>query len=101
MKKFLPAILLVATMTAAAQRASRLRPRSFHAATIRRTGASYSTAARARAKASLRPEHSAQRGTGHAVGVPQRSHQGGTIRRNAAVQPLHTCAPGTRHTRQC
>ena len=53
------------------------RPRSFHAATRRRTGSSYSTAARALTNASLRPVHSAQRRTGQAVGAPQRSQRGG------------------------
>jgi hypothetical protein len=90
----------VSTTTSAAQSARRRSPRSFQAATIRRTGSSYSTAARACANARRRPEHSAQRRTGHAVGAPQRSQPGGSIRRSAALQPTHTCPPGREQTRQ-
>jgi hypothetical protein len=51
-------------------------------------------------KASRRPAHSAQRFTGQAVGAPQRSQNGSSIRRRAVVQPSQTCAPGRKQSRQ-
>ena len=86
--------------TAAAQPASRRRPRSFQATTTGRRRSSYASTARACAKASRRPAHSPQRCTGQAVGAPQRAQSGGSIRRSVAVQPAQTCAPGEEQTRQ-
>ena len=57
--------------------------RSFHAATSRRASRSYRTAARAVAKAILRPAHSRHRRTGQAVGAPQRSQIGARMRGSA------------------
>ena len=62
--------------SSAATAASGRRPRSFHARTSRRATPEYATAARADANASRRPEHSAQRLTGQAVGAPQRAQSG-------------------------
>jgi hypothetical protein len=87
-------------MIAAAQAASLRRPRSFQAATIRRRGSSYATAARAFVNARRRPAHSAHRLTGQAVGAPQRSHHGLSIRRRLDLQPSQTCPPGREQTRQ-
>jgi hypothetical protein len=64
----------------AATRASARRPCSFQPRTIARAQSSYTMAERASTKASLLPEHSAQRRTGHGPGEPQRSHVGGARR---------------------
>jgi hypothetical protein len=47
-----------------------------------------------------RPSHSLQRGTGHAVGRPQRAHIGASSRRSAAAHSAHTCGPLREQPRQ-
>lgn len=86
--------------TSAAQPASLRSPRSFQAATIRRTGSSYATAARACANASRRPVHSRQRTTGHAVGQPQRAHRGGPSRCRCLWHTSQTWDPFRAQPRQ-
>jgi hypothetical protein len=90
----------VSATSAAAARASRRSPPSFQAATSVRTASSYATAERARANASCRPEHSAQRLTGQTVGAPQRSHSGGRSLGSAAKHASQSCRPPRRQTTQ-
>jgi hypothetical protein len=73
------------------------RPRSFHAERSGRARSSYTIALRARAKASRRPLHSAQRRTGQAPGHPQRSHTGGPIRTRVPAQRSQSAGPGISH----
>ena len=82
----------------AASRASRRRPRSFHARTSARARASYTTAERAEANASRLPEHSAQRRTGHGPGEPHRSQTGGTSLVSDPRHASHNARPGTSQT---
>ena len=82
----------------AASRASRRRPRSFHARTSARACASYTIAERAEANASRLPEHSAQRRTGHGPGEPHRSQTGGTSLVSDPRHASHNARPGTSQT---
>ena len=75
-------------------------PRSFQLRTSARAASSYAIAARADANASLRPAHSPQRRTGHAVGAPQRSQSGSGIRRRPVWQVAQSASPGLRQTTQ-
>ena len=67
---------IVSATISAATAARRRCPCSFQDRTNDFAPPSYTTAARARANASRRPEHSTQRRTGHAPGEPQRSQIG-------------------------
>ena len=88
------------TTNSLASRASRRRPCSFQARTNRRARPSYTIAARARAKASRRPLHSAQRRTGHGPGAPHRSQSGGRSFVSPPRQRSQSARPGRSHTAQ-
>jgi hypothetical protein len=82
-----------ATTRPAATAVRSRRPRSFHDVTKARAPSSYTSAARALAKAKRRPLHSTQRRTGHGPGAPQRSQHGGTHRTSRARQCPQTDSP--------
>ena len=82
------------TTIAAASRASRRRPCSFHARTNVRAFASYTIAERPLTKARRLPAHSAQRRTGHGPGEPQRSQTGGPSRIREAAHVTQSARPG-------
>src|SRR5580765_7519815 len=83
----------VSRMSLAAVEANGRRPRSFQARMNGLVVPPYATAARADAKASRLPEHSRQRATGHAVGAPQSSQIGGTIRTSEPKQASQANEP--------
>jgi hypothetical protein len=65
-----------------------------------RTTSSYSTAARACAKAIRLPEQSRQRRTGQAVGDPQRAQSGGEIRGSPKAHAAQSWTPPAPQTTQ-